>query len=119
MSVSSTSLSNNELSDNNLDPNYNTFQGLRRSLCTRKPPNKVNLYLASILCLTFFSNVSLLAIMEPLIWTKLNNTTIERLETIPTVISDESPCFLFNEPTIGNATDELKDSAKSNVKMIS
>jgi hypothetical protein len=34
-----------------------------------------------------------------LIWTKLNNPIIEGLETISTVISYESLCFLFNEAT--------------------
>jgi hypothetical protein len=107
---SSISQLNEELCDDTPDPNYNTAQGLRRSLRTRKPPNKLNLYLATILCLTLFSDVSSLAIMEPLIWTKLNNPIIEGLETISTVISYESPCFLFNEPMIGNeATAELKD----------
>jgi hypothetical protein len=61
---SSTSQSNNQLSDNNLEPNYNTIQGLRRSLRTHKPLNKLNVNLATILCLTFFCNASSLAIVN-------------------------------------------------------
>jgi hypothetical protein len=101
------SLSN---SDTDVEPNYNVQDGLRRSQRVVRPPNRLNLYLATIFCIMCCSGVESLAIVEPLIWNKLNNPIISGLESVTAVIQYRSPCYLFNDLMIDEkATLELRN----------
>jgi len=114
---SSTEISGISSDEFESDPNYNYKDGIRRSVRVRKPPNRLNLYLSTILCLISCTSVNSLATMEPLIWNKLNNPIIEGLETITTVVNYQSPCHLFNELMIGeSATKELREYCESQFK---
>ena len=85
------------------DPNYNVNQGLRRSIRLKRSPNRLNLYLASILCIfCVFSTTDALASVEPIIWHRIENPVIEGLDTVTAVIDYQSPCFLFDELLINS-----------------
>jgi hypothetical protein len=92
------------------EPNFNVPQGLRRSLRTPKPINRLNLFtIACISCLFMITYVDSLALTDSVIWNKVKNLIVSGIETVMTVINYKNPCELFTELMINEkSTNELR-----------